>query len=612
MTVGPGGSAVGRIGSEGPDTGAQVASHHGKRHLLTIGLEDYFQVGAFHDMIRRREWYRFETRLERGTLNTLALLDEFGIRATFFALGWVADQVPEVIRMVAERGHEIANKGYYHRHIGELSPSEFRDDLARSREALQRASGQKVIGYRVADRWFGLRDLWALDVLVQEGYEYDSSLGPVLRAIASEPWRRFAHKHEFGDQSLWEFPISAASVFGLMIPVAGGNYFRQFPHFIVKRVVAHWMRAYSAPFVMYFHTWELDPDQPKISGAPLHQRIRQYRNLHLMLPCLQHYFAHYRFTGVADYLGIGVQSAGAATISQGHESKEERSVAIASAHDGALVASPGERAGDDSRTGVSIVVPCYNEEMILPYLANTLRSVEARLSESYDVEFILVDDGSSDRTWATLRRLFGDRANCRMNRHATNRGVARSILTGIDAASNEIVCSMDCDCTYDPHEFEHMIPLLRDQTELVTASPYHPEGIVRNVPRWRLRLSKGLSYLYRRVLHQKLHTYTSCFRVYRRETALRVRLDGGDFLGIAEFLGRLDLAGMVIAEFPTTLEVRLLGRSKMKILRTIGGHLRLLVRLAYLRLSGRGASLGPPPTRDRGSPLEVPGDGARV
>jgi len=128
-----------------------------------------------------------------------------------------------------------------------------------------------------------------------------------------------------------------------------------------------------------------------------------------------------------------------------------------------------------------------------------------------------------------------------------------------------------------------MIPLLTDGVDMVTASPYHPEGRVRNVPPWRLRLSRGASFLYRRILHQKLHTYTSCFRVYRRSAVLGLEAREKGFLGIAEMLAMLDLQGGKVVEYPTTLEVRLLGRSKMKLLWTIAGHLRILVRVGLLR-----------------------------
>ncbi|MBV9242652.1 MAG: glycosyltransferase, partial [Acidobacteria bacterium] len=157
-------------------------------------------------------------------------------------------------------------------------------------------------------------------------------------------------------------------------------------------------------------------------------------------------------------------------------------------------------------------------------------------------------------------------------------------LTGIRAAKTEIVCSMDCDCTYDPHELLRMLPELTDDVDLVTASPYHKDGGVRNVPGWRLFLSKGASFLYRRVLRSKLDTYTSCFRIYRRSAFADMELNETGFLGVAEMLGRVDLAGGKIVEFPSVLEVRLFGISKMKTAKTIVGHLKLLTRLTKLRL----------------------------
>ena len=123
------------------------------------------------------------------------------------------------------------------------------------------------------------------------------------------------------------------------------------------------------------------------------------------------------------------------------------------------------------------------------------------------------------------------------------RSDAAAILTGVRHARTELVASIDCDCTYDPHELARMIPLMADDVDVVTASPYHPDGQVRNVPGWRLLLSKGSSFLYRRVLRQKLHTYTSCFRLYRRSAVADVELREGGFLGVAELLGRLDLRG---------------------------------------------------------------------
>ncbi len=164
-------------------------------HLLTVVLEDYFQVAPLKSVVQTDRWYRFESRVEANTTKALELLDEFGIKATVFVLGWIADEMPELIHEVVRRGHEIASKGYVHRRIRELDAGEFRDDLVRSREALERAGSCKVEGYRIAHGWFAPEDLWALDVLAKEGFSYDSSIRPLYWNFAHEPMRRFAHVH---------------------------------------------------------------------------------------------------------------------------------------------------------------------------------------------------------------------------------------------------------------------------------------------------------------------------------------------------------------------------------------------------------------------------------
>lgn len=578
-----------------------------RTHILTIGLEDYYHGATFNRLIPRGHWHRFETRIERSLHATLDLLDEFDVRATFFALGWVAEAVPELIREVIERGHDIASKGYYHRHIREFSRGEFREDLLRAQEAIERASGRRVRGYRVAQRWLTPADFWALQVLTEQGYEYDSSLRPIFRVYAAQPWRRFVHQHQTAGRAIWEFPISTTNVLGFDIPIAGANYFRQFPHTLVQAAVARWDRTYRRPFVMYFHVWELDPEQPRINAAPFYARIRQYRNLEKMSWILRFYFERYRFTSIEDHLGLlpepadvpaTVRTSGGTLVEEPSEEEayDEEPVAVRAdtppprralripAPSGGGVARVPLPTGP--RTPISIVVPCYNEELILPYLANTLQSVEVALSRRYDVRFVLVDDGSADGTWDSMQRIFGSRPNFALVRHPRNLGVAGGVMSGIRAAGTEIVCSIDCDCTYDPHELERMVPLLTPGVDLVTASPYHPKGKVLNVPGWRLFLSRGVTRMYRAVLHQKLYTYTACFRVYRRSAVVGMELERTGFIGIAELLGRLDLAGSRIQEYPATLAVRVIGQSKMRILRTIAGHIVLLFGLLRLRLTG--------------------------
>ena len=568
-----------------------------KRHILTVVIEDYFQGVTFNRLISRARWHRFESRLERNTTTTLDLLDEYKVKATFFALGWVADAVPELIREVVSRGHEIASKGYFHRSIREFSREEFREDSARARESLERASGRSVDGYRVAQRWLRPQDLWALDVLAEEGYKFDSSMRPLFRQYAHEPWRRFVHQHHHGEQTILEVPISTAHVLGYDIPIAGANYFRQLPFSLLKRAVRQWDRTAHAPFVMYFHVWEVDPDQPRIDAAPFYAKVRQYRNLDRMSTMLRYYFEQYRFTSIGDRMGIESRPASAEVLAAAAahprpHTHEHRPVPVNVVRDDNAVRMP-----------ISIVIPCFNEELILPYLSNTLAGVEAELSHRYDVHFIFVDDGSSDGTWASLQKIFGDRANCTLVRHEINRGVAGTIMTGIRSSETEVVCSMDCDCTYDPRELGPMVELLTPGVDLVTASPYHPKGKVLNVPEWRLFLSRTLSKMYGMVLHHKLATYTACFRVYRRGAVADVPLSRSGFIGVAELLGRLDLAGSGIVEYPTTLEVRILGRSKMKIVKTMAGHLKLIMELIGMRMSRKQQPMESPASALSEAPL---------
>ncbi len=543
-----------------------------KSHLLTVMLEDYFHVGALDQVIGQGKWERFESRFEQNTIKMLDLLSRFDITATFFVLGWIAERQPELIREVARRGHEIASRGYYHRPLRDMTPAEFRADLMRARDAIERATGSEVHGYRAAARLHAPVDSWALDVLAEEGYKYDSSFVPAARTPRGEA-SRFAHTH--GGKELWEFPVSTFNLLGYSLPIAGGNFFRQIPHTLLRHAVEHWHHTYDAPFVMYTHVWELDPEQPRISAASPLTRLRHYRKLDKMQWVLEYYFGKYHFTSVAEHLGL------AAAPRTDLTSQEEPPRVAASAPVNQTATADPEAA---TRRPVSIVVPCYNEAATLPYLSNTLRGMEASLRQDYDLRFIFVDDGSTDETWDKLQEVFGAKPCYTLLRHERNRGVAAAILTGVRHAETEVVCSMDCDCTYDPLELRHMIPLLTDGVDMVTASPYHPRGRVLNVPGWRLKLSQAASHLYRQVLRQKLHTYTSCFRVYRRSAVAGLVVQEQGFLGVTELLGLLDLNDSVIVEHPATLEVRLFGQSKMKVLRTIGGHLRLLTRLTRMRI----------------------------
>src|SRR5262249_36309211 len=200
-----------------------------------------------------------------------------------------------------KRGHEIAAKRYHYKALPEMSPEEFREDLSRSREAIERASQTTVLGHR--HQWLRPSDLWALEILAQEGYRYDSSVLPVFRSFGPDTQFHFAQPHLCRNGQIWEFPVSAFNFLGWQVPVSGGNCFRQLPNPLIKRAIRHWDRMVDFPLVMYFYVWELDPDQPRIEAAPSLARIRQYRNLDKASRILESYFRRYRFGGIADYLG---------------------------------------------------------------------------------------------------------------------------------------------------------------------------------------------------------------------------------------------------------------------------------------------------------------------
>jgi polysaccharide deacetylase family protein (PEP-CTERM system associated) len=537
------------------------------RHLLTVLVEDYFHVGAFGNLIQHQNWPNFEPRYEQNTLKTLDLLDEFDTKATFFVLGWIGEHNPQLIREIVARGHEVASRGFYHRSLSQLTPEEIGEDLRKTNRVLESAGGQKIIGYRSAEKLSYEKDERILEILAREGFVYDASFVPSKR---DDKPKRFAHQVHKDGKAIWEFPYSTRNLGLGLLPISGGNYFRQIPYTLMRHAVRDWTRRYDEPFVFYFHVWELDPEQPKISAASRYNRIRHYRKLDKMEWIIRENLELYDFRDVADYLGL-------------KETLKVSSERLAVSSD-KKIGNPKSQIRHP-KSEITVVIPCYNETESLDYLARTLRSVGEELSDAgFRANFIFVDDLSTDDTFAKLEKLFGGRENIRILQHEVNQGVAAGIMTGIKAAATEIVCSMDCDCTYDPHELVRMIPLLTDEIDMVTASPYHRKGGVRNVPEWRLFLSKGASWLYRRALNAKLSTYTSCFRVYRRRAVIDLDIRERGFLGVAEMLGKLDLAGGKIIEYPAVLEVRLFGISKMKTVRTIFGHLKLLSRLSNERL----------------------------
>ncbi len=561
-----------------------------RKHLLTVSVEDYFQSGSLESVVYPRHWNRIESRLEKSIQQTIDLLGEHDIKATFFVLGFIAHNQPEIVRLIRSAGHEIASRGWGKGRAP--SPQAFREELQRTREALESAGSNRIYGYRHW-RWLTRpEETWILDELAHQGYAYDSSVNPILRRFADDRRWYAAHERKRPEAArpIWEFPVSTANLLGQRIPISGGNYLRQLPHRLMSQAVAQWDRSQQAPLLFYFFPWEIDQGQPHIQGISLLQHLRHYRRIGKPMHVLRKYFKKYRFEPIGDRLGLPWRTAPIETAAR-------RPIET---H------SPEPEPLPDALP-VTLVVPLYNEEANVSYLRGNLVALRRHLGPKYRIHMNLVDDGSSDSTWTRLNEMFADSKDCRLLRHEQNSGVAAAILTGIRNAPTEIVASIDCDGSYDPNNLLRMLPLI-ESADLVTASPYHPEGQVINVPPWRLFLSRTLSRMYSSLLKGTIHTYTSCFRVYRKAAVETLPVRTGGFLGVAELLIRLRLRGGRIVEFPAILERRLFGESKMKILRTILKHLGLLRELAGLRIRG---AVPEPPAPPESAPSAPGGAPAR-
>ena len=248
-------------------------------NIISVDVEDYFQVEAFTDIVDRSKWGEYSSRVETNTRRILDLLDECQAPATFFILGWVAERYPGLVREIVARGHEPACHSYWHRLVYQLSPEEFRADTIRAKAVIEQAAGTEVRGYRAPSYSITARSLWALEILAEIGFAYDSSVFPIrhdLYGIPAAPRYPFRYATPSGD--LAEYPITTFRLLGKMnLPVGGGGYLRIFPFWYTAFGFRRALRA-NLPLIVYVHPWEIDPEQPRLAGS-MTSRLRHYTNL---------------------------------------------------------------------------------------------------------------------------------------------------------------------------------------------------------------------------------------------------------------------------------------------------------------------------------------------
>ena len=270
---------------------------------MTVDVEDYFQVSAFEKDVRVSDWPNMESRVVRNTEKVLEVFARNSTLATFFVLGWVAERQPELVRRIADAGHEVACHGYSHQLIYNQTPDVFKEETIRAKGLLEEQVQKKILGYRAASYSITKKSEWALDILAEAGFEYDSSIFPVHHdryGIPDSPKFPYQLTTPKG-MSLVEFPLSTAEMLGYKLPIAGGGYFRLYPYFFSKYGLARINTKEQEPFIFYLHPWEVDPGQPRIKTNLL-SRFRHYNNLDKCEQRLEQLVKDFSFTTVKDVL----------------------------------------------------------------------------------------------------------------------------------------------------------------------------------------------------------------------------------------------------------------------------------------------------------------------
>ncbi|WP_081849454.1 XrtA system polysaccharide deacetylase [Marinobacter nitratireducens] len=274
------------------------------KNALTIDVEDYFQVAALAEAVKPEDWNAMEYRVEHNTDRILELLDQKGIKGTFFTLGWVANKSPELVRRIHEAGHEIASHGYSHQLVYNQKPEVFVEETRKSKKLLEDIAGTAVTGYRAASYSITAQSRWALDVLCEEGFTWDSSIFPVHHdryGMPGTPHEPYLLKAPNGGV-LREFPLSTCPIGNYRLPIAGGGYFRLYPYWLSRWGLGRINRA-GQPFIFYLHPWEVDPEQPRLKVSAI-SRFRHYNNLNRCLSRLEHLLDDFSFGTVDEVLSL--------------------------------------------------------------------------------------------------------------------------------------------------------------------------------------------------------------------------------------------------------------------------------------------------------------------
>ncbi|MEW8554205.1 MAG: XrtA system polysaccharide deacetylase [Candidatus Thiodiazotropha sp.] len=272
-------------------------------NAITVDVEDYFQVSAFAKNIEKDNWCDYESRVERNTHKLLEIFAQYNTKGTFFVLGWIAERFPNLINEIEQAGHEIASHGYSHDLVYNQTIDKFREETGRTKEILENIINKPIYGYRAASYSIVQKSIWALDILTELGFTYDSSIFPIVHdryGIPGAKTEPHVYKTE-GGNSIIEFPISTVGLGKTRLPISGGGYFRLLPYWITRSGLNKINNMEKKPFIFYMHPWEIDTGQPRIKSNMLSE-FRHYNNISKFDQRLRKLLQDFKFSTVSDVL----------------------------------------------------------------------------------------------------------------------------------------------------------------------------------------------------------------------------------------------------------------------------------------------------------------------
>jgi|GEM_PF-51103 len=524
---------------------------------LTFDLEEYFQVSAFSKYISRSSWQYYSGRAEASTYKILALLELRQIKATFFVLGWFAERHARLVREIDSLGHEVASHGYEHQLVYRQTPGEFRRDIRATKDILESAIGKPVLGYRAPSYSIVKQTLWALEILAEEGYQYDSSIFPIHHDRYGIPgFERKPHIIETPAGPLAEFPPTTTQFLGRAVPVCGGGYFRILP-FAVTRWGLNKVESEGTPAIFYLHPWEFDPEQPRVQAGIL-SRFRHYTHLDLTQARFIRLLQLQRFGRVDEVLGgLGLLST---------------TTAAPAAADAPVSLKPSAPFG--TFNSVSLVVPAFNEERSVVRLYDEASAALRSLGCEYEI--IFVDDGSTDGTYGRVLELRERDERVKIFKLRKNFGQTAAMACGFDYASGDVIVSMDGDLQNDPADIPALLREIDRGFDIVCG------WRVERKDRWISRRLPSLiaNALVRKVTGVQIHDLGCSLKAYRAGVIRGLKL----YSDMHRFIPAVSqLAGARVTEIQVNHRPRLFGVSKYGLSRTY----KILIDLISIKMLTR-------------------------